>query len=477
MHSVFSDMLNMRNEHDIKDKANDVASGIVSVLMSLEMVPIVAVEKRVGPAREIGLAVIEQLRALRTKLDLDINHRSVLILANRDLDLLPAVQHCWSYRPLLHDLFGIKNAQVSVPVEGEGIKSFSLDATDKYWLKFQQIPFHEVAGQYVEQGLQDVGEKISTFNRETGLDLSDGDLSVMEDKLQDAEIKLTTNTIDDIFELLEEKKRLTAHMKMSLAVLSQIKSRHLDDFFSLESKLLARRRLTDEEKARVSELLSVPEESEASPDQIRFLLVLFLLFRHAKLSNKLSKFPFSSSDLDVFSSSLFGDDASLLSALDHPFFQSNPLFNVTTPPARSLSSIGSNLMSSFNVLGTSLKSMASSGFSFSSADAARPMLCSRLVNHFLHSNNDDSANHDFSKAFEFLSISSSSVPSSSSTFDHACLFMVGGASFDEYQNLQMCCDQWASDGLMKHKSVVFGSSSFIQGSSFLDVLSSLVSTS
>jgi hypothetical protein len=79
--------------------------------------------------------------------------RPVLCLFNRNFELSVAVQHVWSYRPLVHDVLNMKLNRVNVQGEGgtvglkgkSGGKAYELDDGDSFWVANGNALFPAVA--------------------------------------------------------------------------------------------------------------------------------------------------------------------------------------------------------------------------------------------------------------------------------------------------------------------------------------------
>ncbi len=117
---------------------------------------------RGGPAEMVASLLDTRLRdhlVSRNNLFTEAGHmgtsfqRPVLCLFDRNFELSVAVQHVWSYRPLVHDVLGMKLNRVSVQGEAgstgakgnRGGKSYELDDTDSFWVANGNAPFPKVA--------------------------------------------------------------------------------------------------------------------------------------------------------------------------------------------------------------------------------------------------------------------------------------------------------------------------------------------
>ena len=70
--------------------------------------------------------------------------RPVLCLFDRNFELSVAVQHVWSYRPLVHDVLNMKLNRVNVQGEGKRI-GYDLDDGDSFWVANGNALFPQVA--------------------------------------------------------------------------------------------------------------------------------------------------------------------------------------------------------------------------------------------------------------------------------------------------------------------------------------------
>lgn len=70
--------------------------------------------------------------------------RPVLCLFDRNFELSVAVQHVWSYRPLVHDVLNMRLNRVTVQGDGKRIP-YELDDGDSFWVANGNAVFPQVA--------------------------------------------------------------------------------------------------------------------------------------------------------------------------------------------------------------------------------------------------------------------------------------------------------------------------------------------
>src|SRR5271156_1814851 len=79
--------------------------------------------------------------------------RPVLIILDRNVDLIPMLSHSWTYQSLVHDVLNMKLNRITVenpideenPAKGVSKKAYDLTANDFFWSKNASVPFPQVA--------------------------------------------------------------------------------------------------------------------------------------------------------------------------------------------------------------------------------------------------------------------------------------------------------------------------------------------
>lgn len=79
--------------------------------------------------------------------------RPVLIILDRNVDLLPMLTHQWTYQALVHDVLNMKLNRITIetpidennPARGVTKKAFDLNANDFFWQKNAPLPIPTVA--------------------------------------------------------------------------------------------------------------------------------------------------------------------------------------------------------------------------------------------------------------------------------------------------------------------------------------------
>src|SRR5881392_2125550 len=79
--------------------------------------------------------------------------RPVLIILDRNVDLIPMLSHSWTYQSLVHDVLHMKLNRITVesfvdendPSKGVTKRSYDLNSNDFFWAKNASMPFPQVA--------------------------------------------------------------------------------------------------------------------------------------------------------------------------------------------------------------------------------------------------------------------------------------------------------------------------------------------
>lgn len=198
--------------------------------------------------------------------------RPVLVLLDRNVDLVPMLSHSWTYQSLVHDVLNMKLNRITIeapidennPAKGTSKKSYDLNASDFFWAKNAGVPFPQVA--------EDIDAELTKYKEETAAITKKTGVADLEDLQNDtsASAQHLKAAITLLPEMRERKNILDMHMNILAALLTGIKDRQLDNFFETEENIM---KLT---KPQVLEILKDPSKGNQPVDKLRLFMIWFL---------------------------------------------------------------------------------------------------------------------------------------------------------------------------------------------------------
>lgn len=260
-------------DREIEEIVGRIVDGLFCVLATLAVVPVIRCP-RGGPAEMVGSALDQKLRDhLLAKNNLFSEggnfassfQRPVLCLFDRNFELAAGIQHDFRYKPLVHDVLGLRLNRVSVPGEKAGMKSFELDASDPFWVANGGLEFPEVAVE-IENQLNKYKKDVDEVNRRTGgtggTEFDGTDLI--------GNTKHLMNAVNSLPELTERKQVIDKHTNIATVLLGEIKERSLDSYAKKEYDMMVRGTIDR------NELMSVLKGKGTKIDKLRFAIMYLI---------------------------------------------------------------------------------------------------------------------------------------------------------------------------------------------------------
>lgn len=448
-------------DKDVETVVEGIVSGLLSVLATLGVVPIIRCA-RGGAAAMVAAQLDSRLRdhlVSRNNLFTEGGHfasssfqRPLLCLFDRNFELSVAVQHSFSYRPLVHDILGMKLNRVVVQVEAAGPlgkgkgagKSYELDDSDSFWNANASALFPKVAEE-VEAQLNRYKQDVEEVNRRTG---AGKDTHYDEQELL-GNTKHLMNAVNSLPELTERKRMIDKHTNIATALLGEIKSRSLDTFFSAEEEMLSRG------TADKATLLQNLKGKGAKEDKLR-LAIVYLLSMEVT----------SPADIEVIEATLQEEEIDISAFV---YVKRIKSLNMALSSATAASKgnlldwadklYGQTLSSVAAVAAQGVKNLLAGG---------RQLAVQRAVESLMESKVAPDTESYLTFDPKSPKGGSAGVSLSKGPYKEAIVFMIGGGNYIEYGSIQEFAQRQ-----QPAKKIIYGATEILTGKEFVQQLTEL----
>lgn len=227
-------------------------------------------------ARKLNRMIAEHPTLLRNKSSMT---RPLLVILDRNADLITPIQHTSTYQALIDDLLKhnanrvefevVKDPDAKRPQKIQ--KRFDLDPDeDPFYSEHKFQPFPEAIESNGRE-LQEVTAREQEIRSRTG-----GDSAAAIDPLSSGASDLKS-AVDSLPALLDRKKKLEVHTSILQSVMNEVAARDVPQFYELESSLATGSFRNDLANAKKEVMALVKDESKGFvEDKIRLIMVYAL---------------------------------------------------------------------------------------------------------------------------------------------------------------------------------------------------------
>lgn len=194
----------------LKDYSQEIVLSLFSIFVTLKKNPYIVGNLACSSVKNNILKLLEN-KIKNTKLIKNTVKKPLLILVDRDIDLITPMLHSLGFLEIINDIFNITLNKVNL-----GNESINLDVDNSFFIKQRFNDFTDVVDL--------INQEIISYKKEMALK------------------NISVANIDGMLEIAPELQKKNAIVNnlltISLKVIDEIKARKLDDFYTMETKFV-----------------------------------------------------------------------------------------------------------------------------------------------------------------------------------------------------------------------------------------------
>lgn len=468
---------------------DEICYGLFSVVSTLGVMPIIRCPKGGAPemvARKLNRMIAEQSSSSggsrSNAVSSRAQHRPLLVIMDRNSDLVTPLRHTSTYQALVDDLLQHSSNRVSFITKDENSgsskkaasqkKTFDLDADkDPFYSKYKFSPFPEAIESNGSE-LSDVTNKEKEVRSKT---VSSGTSSTSATKAfgeSSAASDLAT-AVESLPALLERKKQLEVHTSILSAVMNEVAARDIPVFYELENKFTMGTYKKDiaNGKKVVKDIITDPKKGNID-DKLRLIAVFALSSSNPssdidELIDDLRKVGAAGEESGIGSSSKIESGIKSIE-----YLKKLRAMNMISTISFSDAVEDTNNNAAFASIGSFVANQATGLLAKASEKVGT--LLGKIHKHNLTcvvENLCEQKPNSEDESFLYLDpkvkgdIDVAALQGMRVPVREAMAFMIGGGCYSEYQNLQLISNE--------HLKVTYGSTELVDSTVFLSHLSEL----
>lgn len=468
---------NRSNQTDsaMEEAMDDICYGLFSVVSTLGVLPIIRCPRGGAPemvARKLNRMVAEQSKVKSSS----SAPRPLLIIMDRNSDLVTPLQHTSTYQALVDDVLQHSSNRVSfIETKSDGKKSknqkktFDLDADkDPFYSKYKFSPFPEAIESNGSELAQVTSKEQDVRSKTVATVGTNSDGSTAND---------LASAVESLPALLDRKKQLEVHTTILSAVMNEVAARDIPVFYELENSFATGVYKNDVAKAKkaVVEIISDPKKGSID-DKIR-LIAVFALLSTAPSSDVDEVFEILKSVAESAEEKGVGSSSKVEAgekAIDY-LKRLRSMHMISTMSFSAAGPTQSNEAHSFATLGNFMATAQNQATGLLAKASERVgSLLGKIHKHNLTcvvENLCEQKPNSEDESFLYLDpkvkgdIDVSALRGIRAPVQEAMAFMIGGGCYSEYQNLQLISNE--------NLKVTYGSTELIDPTKFLSQLAEL----